>query len=180
MYVYIYIYTHTYIHTYIHSYIHTYITLHYIALHCIALYYITLHYITLHTYVRTYVDEFHEFEKWLGYSQWYPAFHWLCAAPCSPDIAVFRLCQVSKEWILTHGIANLQVPFDMGSFRTLPLVIGDSFSWLLACAACDVLSMPLEVMFLIKPRPWLFGLHFWLSRRADSYGLWVLSMGSVT
>lgn len=25
--------------------------------------------------------------------------------------------KVSKEWILTHGIANLQVPFDMGSFR---------------------------------------------------------------
>ncbi|CAE7569616.1 unnamed protein product, partial [Symbiodinium natans] len=25
--------------------------------------------------------------------------------------------KVTKDWILTHGIANMQVPFDMGSFR---------------------------------------------------------------
>lgn len=25
--------------------------------------------------------------------------------------------KVTKDWILTHGLANLQVPFDMGSFR---------------------------------------------------------------
>ena len=67
-----------------------------------------------------------------------------------------------------------------GIFPHLAIGHWGQFFWLLACAACDVLSMPLEVMFLIKPRPWLFGLHFWLSRRADSYGLWVLSMGSVT
>ena len=55
----------------------------------------------------------------------------------SGTVSLLAPSQVSKEWILTHGIANLQVPFDMGSFRTLPLVIGGGSPWFFfVCATC--------------------------------------------
>jgi len=99
----------------------------------------------------------------------------------SGTVSLLAPSQVSKEWILTHGIANLQVPFDMGSFRTLPLVIGGGSPWFFSFVqhAGDVLNMLLEVNF-DEAKTLAVWARLWLSRRADRYRLWILSMGIVT
>lgn len=109
----------------------------------------------------------------------FPMFGWLqMFALFSGTVSLLApFAQVSKEWILTHGIANLQVPFDMGSFRTLPLVIGGGSPWCFSFVQ-HVLKGCYWRSTLMKPRPWLFGLDFgWAEELIDTdcgYWAWEL------
>ena len=97
-------------------------------LHCIALHYTTLHDSTLHDMTLHYIHALiNGIKVMVGV---FPMFGRIqMFALFSGTVSLLAPSQVSKEWILTHGIANLQVPFDMGSFRTLPLVIGGGSPW---------------------------------------------------
>lgn len=50
--------------------------------------------------------------------------------------------EVTKEWILTHGLGNLRVPFDVGSFRKLKARADGAKT---TCYAIDVIFHPLIV-----------------------------------
>ncbi|OLQ15432.1 hypothetical protein AK812_SmicGene283 [Symbiodinium microadriaticum] len=58
--------------------------------------------------------------------------------------------KVTKEWILANGIANLQVPFDMGSFRLFAGACQSSFKqFFYGIALKDVVFNPLIVQLFI-------------------------------
>ena len=134
-------------------------------LHCLALHYITLHYITLH-YIHTLINGIKVMVGVLpmfGRIQMFALF--------SGTVSLLApFAQVSKEWILTHGIANLQVPFDMGSFRTLPLVIGGNMPGMYWRDA-------IGGQLWWSQDPGSFGST--LAEQKSWYRLWILRMGIV-
>ncbi|CAJ1342462.1 unnamed protein product [Effrenium voratum] len=73
--------------------------------------------------------------------------------------------KVTRDWILTHGIASLQVPFDMGSFRKVKGERAEGAKHTTWCI--DVVFNPLMVQLFVDDafcnamesfRPWVIGL----------------------